>query len=1309
MYKNWKKGFAVFLSCMMVIANIMLLLPKEIPQAAEVGEATDIEYNTDSRILTQNGLGKLQKFKQSMAGVKWIPLPSKTVMVQDEVIYQVGSDSKSGLDKYMGKVGSLIPMQDNANVTELKNLIFNLPPFRSAKSVQASAGVTSSIRNTADYVKMYLTANGMETATTDEKAVISKMAATPVDETKLKVTVGEFDTSNPAKISGEYAYYGPISFEVNKRAMEGSVSLLNITDNGMVSVVDSKITELDKGKIDLSQTYYLKVLNSQKIKNVTITFNIQTPVEKLAFFTNHLTDTTAGYCIVPYVELQEESASVDVGSFGKLGTIRIRCTDVDTGEPIKGASFIVETAKDGAHRTNVITNEKGYASCASMPVGEYRVYQQSTIAGYEKSTTDKFPMISADGITIDIAYTNKQFDSYAQFTICDENSMALNGGSIGIYDEEDRLIASGVVDSNGSYSVRLKAGRYVAKQLTAKEGYLVDTKAYSFQIQNNTDVIKHKFTNSKVKGSVNVTFYDPSNENLTLDNGYFAITDKEGKTLSGPYKMTAGSYTVTGLNPGTYYVKQTTPPTGYQINNNLYIFTITSNSQVDTVNIPNIKKKGAISLTALDEDGKFLKGVTFICRDEKGNQVGEGITNANGQVVFSNLPTGTYQCMATKVPAGYVLNNSTTKKVIAEEGQTAAGQHTYQYVRGTVQIRKVDSSTLAGVEGAILSIRNPDNIEIKRVTTDQDGMAEVELKYGSYLVWEIDPGDSYTPIGKQQQFAIETNGETVQVLIDSAKIISDVILRVHRSTAVYDMIAGAKFTLYKEDHTIVKGYENVTTGADGQIKIKSLPYGSYYLKQTATSFDCILYKETIPVIVSKNGEVIEVEVINAVKTGSITLLYRDKDTKEPIFGAEFTLFDADTKRIVDAQYTNKSGIVYFTKVPYGKYYIRMTVAAPGYELNDEMIGLSEEEPSQKREARNLSLFSKLTAYAASESIKKRYITVDDNSPNVVIGGADHTDNENGQIGNSDATVSGGGNTENNTGGNSNSNHGNKDEETSNSGGNGSQDNNNNQVEDGKNDTVNGEENNQGGEKEETNNGNQNGTANTDKEQDNSGDESNIGGNQKPDTGENQKPDPKPDKDTNGNGTAQKDPIIIEGNKKPSSPSPSPSPSPIPSVDVPIPPNQSEQIPNVPISTPSTPSSSNQTTSNGTPNLNEALINEELEEDVILSEEQPIDDTEGEEIDLSELETKRKKEEEIELSKEHKTSKEEKEELKEETKRSKRTSSKQTDRIEKKSQTSLPKTGTNELEQKQVVVYLGTILSFLYTIWEFKPWKKFQKK
>lgn len=1268
MYKDWKKVLAAFLSCIMVIANIMLLLPEEIPQAAEVGEATDIEYNVNSRVLTQNGLGKLKKYKQSMAGAKWIPLPSKTVMVQDEIIYQVGSDSKSGLDKYIGKVGNLIPMQANADITELKNLIFNLPPFRTTKSVQASVGVTSVIRDTADYVKMYLTANGLESATADEKLVISKMAATPVDETKLKVTVGDFDTSNPAKISGEYAYYGPISFEVNKRAMEGSVSLLNITDNGMVSVVDSKMAELDKGKVDLSQTYYLKVLNSQKIKNVTITLNVQTPVEKLAFFTNNLTDTTAGYCIVPYIELQEETASVDVGSFGKLGTIRIRCTDIDTGEPIKGASFIVETAKDGAHRTNVVTNEKGYASCASMPAGEYKVYQQSTIAGYEKSTTDKFPIISADGITVDIAYTNKQFDSYAQFTIYNENDIALNGGSIGIYDEDNQLIASGVVDNNGSFSVRLKAGRYVAKQLTAKEGYLVDTKTYSFQIQNNTDVIKHTFSNQKVKGSVNVTFYDPSNENLTLDNGYFVLTDKEGNTLSGPYKMTSGSYTITGLNPGTYYVKQTTAPTGYQINNNRYVFTITSNSQVDTVNIPNIKKKGAISLTALDEEGKFLKGVTFVCRDEKGNQVGEGITNANGQVVFSNLPTGTYQCTATKVPAGYVLNNSITKKVIAEEGQTAAGQHTYQYVRGTVQIRKVDSSTLAGVEGAILSIRNPDNIEIKRVTTDQDGMAEVELKYGSYLVWEIDPGDSYTPIGKQQQFAIETNGETVQVLIDSAKIISDVILRVHRSTAVYDMIAGAKFSLYKEDHTIVKGYENVTTGADGQIKIKSLPYGSYYLKQTATSFDCILYKETIPVIVSKNGEVIEVEVINAVKTGSITLLYRDKDTKDPIFGAEFTLFDAVTNRIVNAQYTNKSGIVYFTKVPYGKYYIRMTVAAPGYELNDEIIGLSEEKQSQKREARNLSLFSKLTAYTASKSTKKRYITVDDNSPNVVIGGADHIDGENGQIGNSDATVNGGGN--------------------------GNQESNGNQDENDKNDTVNGGENSQEGDKEETNNGNQNGSTNTDKEEGSSGNDSNIGEN------------PKPDKDSEGNGTAQKDPIIIEGNKKPSSPSTSPSP--IPSVDITIQPNKPEQIPHVPIPTPSTPPSSNQTTLNETPNMNEELINEELEEDVILSEEQPTDDdTEREEIDLSELETSIKKEEEVELSKEKKEFREKKENLKEETKTNQNISSEQT--VGKKSQTSLPKTGTNELVHKQFVIYLGTVLSFIYMIWEFKPWRKFHKK
>lgn len=994
----------------LVATSVFSFLPLYTAQAA--GEGKNIKYNSNSNVLTMDGLTDITKYNQTLTGAKWIPLPSKTLPAANKPVTLLGSDG-AGLNSYYGAVKNVVNLRSSYDFTELKNLIFNLPPFRTADSIRASTKTTSGIRDTADYVEMYLKQGGMSSATSDEKEVIGQLCATPVDQAPLEISISEFDTSQPARLSGEYAYYGPVAFNVNKRALDQKAKVKSISEG--VSLVNGSYADV-AGEIVVGDSYYLKVNNKKQMKNIQIMLSISTPAEHLAFYTDTNADTVPGYCIVPYVTIREESASIEAGSFGKFGHIRVRLTDQDTGQALSGVAFEFSSAIDGAFKCSAQTNELGYATSPELPVGKYKVMQMSVNTGYEKSTTAKYPSIITDSSIVDIAFTNARYQSSVRLFIKDESGKAINGGMFGIY-QKDELIASGIADDKGSYQVQLKAGVYTAKQLEAKEGYVKDQNVYTFEITSAADQKSYTFVNTKIQGSVCVGFYDPTQKDMALTNGRFHIVDGDGNVISGPHNMEGAQCIVNNLPAGTYYVQQLIAPTNYKRNDNLHIFTITSKDKITTVTIPNLKQLAAISITAVDEDHKYIENVEFSLIDKKsGREIGRGAADGNGKLVFSNLPVGAdYQVKVLKVPEGIKKNTDIRDASPVGEGQVVELTYSFAYIRGTARIKKINSSTLAGVKGAVFSIRKAGNMEVSRVTTGTGGYVDVPLSYGNYTAVELDPGAGYVETGQREEFTISSDGDNPLVLFYSNKIKSEVVISAHRSTGVQNVIEGAAFELYHEDGTLVKGKGNITTNAFGQAKISGLEYGSYYLIQTGAPVDCIPYKEPIAFRVTQNNAIVEIEVANAVKTGSITLLYRDKDTHEPIFGAEFTLYNADTHKAVDSQYTSTGGIAFFNRVPYGNYYIKMTKAAPGYVLDDSIIGMEEEEQEAA-----LSLFLAVNAYAGGKAKK---IIIDDNNKDVIIGEGekpDTGDEDSGSIGDSGATVKPGGNEDSGSGENGNS-------------------------------------------------------------------------------------------------------------------------------------------------------------------------------------------------------------------------------------------------------------------------------------------------
>lgn len=107
-----------------------------------------------------------------------------------------------------------------------------------------------------------------------------------------------------------------------------------------------------------------------------------------------------------------------------------------------------------------------------------------------------------------------------------------------------------------------------------------------------------------------------------------------------------------------------------------------------------------------------------------------------------------------------------------------------------------------------------------------------------------------------------------------------------------------------------------------------LERGSYELDETA-----------FPVTLNQNGQVLKVTRENKLITGSIEILKVDADTKQPLAGVVYRLFDADGNKIADGT-TDTNGKVTFDNLKPGKYSYQEISTVAGYQLDDTKYDFS---------------------------------------------------------------------------------------------------------------------------------------------------------------------------------------------------------------------------------------------------------------------------------------------------------------------------------------------------------------------------------
>ncbi len=209
----------------------------------------------------------------------------------------------------------------------------------------------------------------------------------------------------------------------------------------------------------------------------------------------------------------------------------------------------------------------------------------------------------------------------------------------------------------------------------------------------NQNMLSLEGLQNEPKGGVQI--YKTDGNNKPLSGAEFTIYDSTGavvRTITTNQYGLAGIYllddlSTQGLPLGSYTVKETKAPAGYDGTNDVFAFTLTEDQQVVTIGYRNGSetgerisfvnemdedwKGGGVGVIKIDWDNEVLEGAEFTIFDENGDPVTTIVTNGMGRASTGEreLPLGSYTIRETKPPKGYKLSDEVKSFTITEDDE----------------------------------------------------------------------------------------------------------------------------------------------------------------------------------------------------------------------------------------------------------------------------------------------------------------------------------------------------------------------------------------------------------------------------------------------------------------------------------------------------------------------------------------------------------------------------------------------------------------------------------------------------------------
>lgn len=576
--------------------------------------------------------------------------------------------------------------------------------------------------------------------------------------------------------------------------------------------------------------------------------------------------------------------------------LTVKKVDSVTGDPLQGAKFHVTYASNntGSGEINDLgtyyTGENGQFQLTGLRDGWYKVTEQEPPTGYAikeaaqevyiKSGTGK--VLTFENIPLSALVVWK-YDSVTGEAVSNAVfQVKYLGGTSGT---GGTVIGTYKTSANGSFTVTgLKEGTYIVEELSSDSGHVIDSAPQTAYISGKQqDVVQLYFGNSP-KGALLVKKID-SVTHKPLSNVEFMVTTADGSVVgdaNGKYVTdSAGSFTVSGINPGTtLVVKETRARDGYLLDDAPQTATIKAGQTV-TLEFRN-QPQGSLIINKLSSADKKtpLEGVLFQITYSDGSFVDNGAlsskglyrTDKNGQIILSGI-TGTVIVTEVETIKGYRIDDATRSQTIEVRANDTQQLWFYNAPISRILLHKVDKATGKGIYGAVFLLYDSNRNPIGEYVTDQDGYiyADEGLADGRYYLREIKaaPGyvldpelkTIYVRAGSTTEIEWSNTAECGQIQIIKKSADDNATNGLPAGT----LLEGAVFEIYDKAGNVV---DTIKSDRNGRAISKTLPLSRYTIREIKAPANYSINPTVMTAYLEFNGQIVTFEVQNtSVSTG----------------------------------------------------------------------------------------------------------------------------------------------------------------------------------------------------------------------------------------------------------------------------------------------------------------------------------------------------------------------------------------------------------------------------------------------------------
>ena len=636
--------------------------------------------------------------------------------------------------------------------------------------------------------------------------------------------------------------------------------------------------------------------------------------------------TSASSSSAPTISLTGEETSV-YDSNGVLSNFSF--TDGNGAEFYKSGSTLYIT------QTGTISSSTVFKATRYLPSAASSTYNLWYMSGSSYQTT--VSLASASSGNLNAYFKLKAPDpGTISLTKTTEDGQNLSGWRFGVYTNSAcTSLAAGpyTTNSSGKISITgLTAGTYYVKEL----GH-TDSSINALYTCSSTNPQKASVTSG---GTTSVSFYNKLNtgsisltktteDGQNLSGWRFGIYSNSACTtlVSGPHSTNAGGkITVTGLTPGTYYVKEIGHTDSainalyYCSSTNPQSVTVTAGATA-SVSFTNKLNTGSVKLVKVTNTGANLSGwqIGLYTDADCTNAVSGSpfATGADGTVTVSGLQKGTYYAKELPTDDPYWEVDTAVKSVTVAVGQTAEVTFTNTHY-GRIEIRKT-TNTGNQLGGWTFRVKDSNGNTVGDFTTDDNGYACTgNLPLGRYTVVELPTEDNYwlTELGFHD-VTVKAGETTVDTWLNKEQG----LVWFYKKTNTGESVEGWHITVYS-DETCTQKVGTLITNADGKAGYYLDP-GTYWAKETGDEHgrfedEYWMVDETVQKFEIKPHEDVSITFTN-VQYGRLKIT-KTVEGGGSVEGWQFKITDAEGKVLDGSPFaTNEDGIILTGNLLPGQY------------------------------------------------------------------------------------------------------------------------------------------------------------------------------------------------------------------------------------------------------------------------------------------------------------------------------------------------------------------------------------------------------